>query len=110
MKKILKKCLHYKYACDILNTQTKNTRKRKGVLEYMRCVSEKDFRKAMIDTGCNTFGELEVKSEIDRTTLSNFAKGIRKPSYESISKLADTFGLTYEEIGRIFFYRELTET
>ena len=76
----------------------------------MRCVNSKEFRKAMIDADCNSFGELEAKTEIDRTSLSNYAKNAVKPSYESICKLADTFHLTYEEIGRTFFYNELADT
>ena len=74
----------------------------------MRSVNGKAFRKAMIDADCNTFGELEAKAEMDRSTLANYAKGTQKPSYESIAKLADTFHLTYEEIGRIFFCNDVT--
>lgn len=74
----------------------------------MRYVNGKEFRKAMIEVDCTTFGDLEEKASIDRTTLANVVKGTQKPSYDSIGKLADTFHLTYEEIGRIFFCNELT--
>lgn len=76
----------------------------------MRCVNGKEFRKAMIEVDCTTFGDLEEKAGIDRTTLANVAKGSQKPSYDSIVKLSDTFHLTYEEIGRIFFCNEITDT
>lgn len=75
----------------------------------MRSVSTKDFRKAMIDVDCDTFGKLEEKTGIDRTSLSNYARGVVKPSYDSIATLAETFHLKYEEIGRIFFYNDLAE-
>ena len=75
----------------------------------MRSINEKEFRKAMIDSDCNSFGELETLSGIDRTTLSNYAKGSTKPSYDSIAKLADTFHLSYEELGRLFFYNDLAK-
>lgn len=75
----------------------------------MRSVNSREFRKAMIDVDCTTFGELETETGIDRNTLSNIAKGGQKPSYETIVKLADAFHLTYEEVGRIFFYNELAE-
>ena len=75
----------------------------------MRNVNSKEFRKAMIDADCNSFGDLELLTGIDRTSLSNYAKGATKPSYESISKIADAFHLKYEEIGMIFFYNELAE-
>lgn len=75
----------------------------------MRSVDMKEFRKAMIDADYNTFGELEEKSGIDKSTISCVINGGRFPSYESISKLSDSLHLTYADIGRIFFYNGLTE-
>lgn len=73
----------------------------------MRNVDSKEFRKAMIDADCDSFGDLENLTGIDRNSLSSYAKGSIKPSYDSICKIADAFHLKYEEIGRIFFYNEL---
>ena len=75
----------------------------------MRNVNSKEFQKAMIDAECSTLIELEKKTGINRVSLSNFIKGETKPSYDSIAALSDTLSLSYEEIGRIFFTREITE-
>lgn len=75
----------------------------------MRSVNSKEFRKAMIDADYDSFGKLEADTGIDRASLSNYAKGVVKPSYDSICKLADAFHLKYDEIGRIFYYNELAE-
>ena len=74
----------------------------------MRVIDTKAFKKAMIDADCDTFGKLEERSGIDRTSLSNYAKNDQKPTYDSLCKMIDAFALTYEEIGRIFFYKELS--
>lgn len=75
----------------------------------MRSIDTKEFKKAMIDADFDTFGKLEEATGIDRTSLGNYAKGDQKPGYDSIAKMSDAMHLSYEEIGRIFFYREITE-
>ena len=76
----------------------------------MRTINSKAFKKAMIDADCDTFGALEERTGINRTSLSDYAKGAQKPTYESMAKLADALCLKYEEIGSIFFYNQLAET
>ncbi len=73
----------------------------------MRSVDTKEFRKAMIDADLDTFGKLEEATGIDRTSLSNYSKGEQRPNYDSVGKIADALHLSYEEIGRIFFCREI---
>ena len=75
----------------------------------MRSIDSKGFRKAMIDADCATFGALEECTGINRTSLSDYAKGAQKPSYDSIVTLSDALHLTYEEIGKIFFFNELAQ-
>lgn len=75
----------------------------------MRSVNAKEFRKAMIDADYDSFSKLEADTGIDRASLSSYAKGTIKPSYDSICKLSDAFHLKYDEIGRIFYYNELAE-
>ena len=79
-------------------------------IEINRTVDSKEFRKAMIDADCDTFGLLEARTGIDRTTLSNIQKNVQKPNYDTIAKLSDALHLKYTEIGRIFFYNELATT
>lgn len=73
----------------------------------MRKVDSKEFKKAMINVDINSFAQLADITEIHCTTLSNVAKNEQKPSYDTVAQLADTFHLTYEEIGRIFFSQGL---
>lgn len=75
----------------------------------MRTFDTKEFKKAMIDADMDSFVELEASTKINRNTLSSYAKGEQKPSYDSIAALADALHLTYEELGRIFFYNELAQ-
>ncbi len=75
----------------------------------MRNVDSKAFKKAMIEAEKDTFIKLEEATSINRSTLSAIAKGEQNPSYETIAVLADALSLTYEEIGCIFFSRELTQ-
>ena len=76
----------------------------------MRQVDSKALKKAMIDGNCDSFVQLSQETGIDKITLSNVCNGKQKPSYDTIVKLADTLHLRYEEIGAIFFYRELADT
>lgn len=69
----------------------------------MRSVNTKLFKVAMINADINTIGELEEKTGINRNTLGDIAKGEQKPSYDTIVKIAEAFGLAYEGIGRVFF-------
>ena len=73
----------------------------------MRIVDSKAFKKAMIDANCDSYAKLAEKTNIDNITLSNICNGKQKPSYDTIVKLADALSMTYNEIGEIFFYREL---
>ena len=75
----------------------------------MRSIDTKGFRKAMIDADCNTLGDLERESGIDKSSLSSILNGGRLPSYESIAKLSDAIHLSYEEVGCIFFYNDLAK-
>ena len=69
----------------------------------MRSVNTKLFRVAMINADIKTFGELEEKTGINRSTLGDIARGDQKPSYDTIVKIAEACGLAYEGIGRVFF-------
>lgn len=73
----------------------------------MRTVDSKAIKKAMIDADCDTYGQLQEKTGINRMRLSEYVSGARKPTYESIGILADVLNLTYEEIGSIFFHSGL---
>lgn len=75
----------------------------------MRNVDAKAFRIAMINANCDSFVQLSSETGIDKITLSNVCNGKQKPSYDTIEKLADALHLGFEEIGSIFFYRELAE-
>ena len=76
-------------------------------IEINRSVDSKEFRKAMIDADCETFGLLEERTGIDRTTLSNIRNNVQKPNYDTIAKISNALHLKYAEIGRIFFCNEL---
>lgn len=73
----------------------------------MRSIDTKEFKKAMINVDLDSFTKLAEGTGIHITTLSDIANNERKPSWDSMAKLADIFHLTYEEIGRIFFAQEL---
>jgi len=75
----------------------------------MRNVDAKAFRIAMINANYDSFVQLSNETGIDKITLSNVCNGKQKPSYDTIEKLADALHLGYEEIGSIFFYRELAD-
>lgn len=75
----------------------------------MREVNAKEFKKAMIEADCDTYGQLSELCGISRTILGQYVAGDQKPSYDSIVKLADAMGLTYEDIGIIFFSVPITE-
>ena len=76
----------------------------------MRSIDSKELKKAMINVDLDSFVKLEEETGIHKSTLSDIVKNERKPSYESISVLADALHLSYAEIGRIFFANELAET
>ena len=61
----------------------------------------------MININCDSFVQLSNETGIDKITLSNVCNGKQKPSYDTIEKLADALHLNFEEIGSIFFCREL---
>ena len=73
----------------------------------MRSIDSKELKKAMINVDLDSFVKLEEETGIHKSTLSDIVKNERKPSYESISVLADALHLSYAEIGRIFFANEL---
>lgn len=73
----------------------------------MRNVDTKEFKKAMIEVGIDTFSELSAITKVDKTTISDIANNARKPSYDTIQALADGLHLKYDEIGRIFFANDL---
>ena len=73
----------------------------------MRGIDAKMFKKAMIDADFDSYLQLEETTGINRSTLTNILKGEQKPSYDTIEKLADALHLQYDEIGAIFFAREL---
>lgn len=75
----------------------------------MRVVNAKEFKKAMIEADCDNYGQLSEVCGINRTALGAFVSGDQKPSYDSISKLAEAMNLTYEDIGVIFFSVPITE-
>lgn len=74
----------------------------------MRNIDVKMFKKAMIDADFDNYIQLEERTGVNRSTLTNILKGEQKPSYDTIEKLADAFHLRYDEIGAIFFAQELT--
>ena len=74
----------------------------------MRGINAKEFKKAMIEANIDSYTELSDITGIDKTTISSILKGERNPSYDTLVKFIDALHLTYEEIGIIFFYNELT--
>lgn len=76
----------------------------------MRKIDSKEFKKIMIDVDMDSFTKLAEETGIHVTTLSDIANNERKPSWETVTKLADALHLTYEEIGKIFFAQELAST
>lgn len=73
----------------------------------MRSVDAKEFKKAMIEADIESYLQLEAVTGINRSTLSGIVKGEQKPSYDTMIALADGMHLKYDEIGRIFFAKEL---
>lgn len=76
----------------------------------MRRINTKELKKAMIDADYTTLTALSSASEIDMTSLSLITRGERIPSWDTMVALSDALHLTYEGIGRIFFYSEVTDT
>lgn len=75
----------------------------------MRSVNTKEFKKAMLDADFDTFVTLAAASGIDQASLSCIARGERRPSWESIVAISDALHLSYDGIGRVFFYVEITD-
>ncbi|MBO7426224.1 MAG: helix-turn-helix transcriptional regulator [Clostridiales bacterium] len=73
----------------------------------MRNIDAKEFKKAMVESNIDSYLQLEEATGLNRSTLSSIVKGEQKPSYDTIGVLADALHLTYEELGRIFFTKEL---
>lgn len=76
----------------------------------MRRVSTKEFKKAMIEADYTTLTSLSAASGVDASSLSLISRGERIPSWDTMVALSDALHLTYEGIGRIFFYSEVTDT
>lgn len=74
----------------------------------MRNVDVKALKKAMIEVDLDSNTKLSAATKIDKCTLTALVNGTRKPSYDTVIKLADALHLSYEEIGSIFFAREST--
>ena len=75
----------------------------------MRSVNTKEFKHAMIDDDYHTLATLAAASGVDQASLSCISRGERKPSWETIVAIAEALHLTYEGIGRVFFYNEVTD-
>jgi transcriptional regulator with XRE-family HTH domain len=75
-----------------------------------RSVNPKEFRRAMIEADYDTFVSLSAASGIDQASLSCIARGERKPSWETIAAISEALHLTYDAIGRVFFYSKVTDT
>ena len=69
----------------------------------MRKVDKNAFRIEMLNRGYEIAKQLEEKTGINSSMVSTFMTGARKPSYGTISKIADALELDSETIGRIFF-------
>lgn len=76
----------------------------------MRSVNSKELRKAMLDADYDTFVKLSADCGIDQASLSCIASGARKPSWDTIAAIANALHLSYDGIGRVFFYSEVTDT
>ena len=76
----------------------------------VREVNTKEFKKAMLEADYETFVTLAAASGVDQASLSCIARGERKPSWETIVSISEALHLTYEGIGRVFFYSEVTDT
>lgn len=70
-------------------------------------VDTAELRKAMIDQGYNTIGELAEKSKVDRNTVGGILSGKIRPSSNIIEKVSIALGLNGEDVGRIFFSNKL---
>lgn len=76
-------------------------------MEKAYIVDGKAFQKAMIDAGFKTISALAKASNVSRETIKALCDGTAKPSSSVIEKLSIVLGLSSEQIGAIFFRKEL---
>lgn len=65
------------------------------------------LRKAMLDAGYTTIGELSTASSVNRNTIGQILDGKTRPSSGVIEKLANALSLNGDDIGTIFFSQKL---
>lgn len=65
------------------------------------------FRIAMFNAGYKSISALAEKAELSRGTVTAIADGTAKPDAKTITKLATCLNLDGEQIGTIFFKKEL---
>lgn len=74
-------------------------------MEY--AVDTIQLRKAMLDAGFTTIGELSSASSVNRNTIGGILDGNVRPSSAVIEKIARALSLTGDDIGAIFFSEKL---
>lgn len=70
-------------------------------------VNTTELRKAMIENGFLTIGELAETAKVDRNTVGGILNGKARPSLNVIEKIANALTLNGDDVGRIFFDNEL---
>lgn len=76
----------------------------------MYCVDVVALRKAFIDKGANTIGEMSTVSGVDRNTLSNILNGSSYPSSTTMVKIVNSLDMEGAVAGSIFFAKILTDS
>lgn len=74
-------------------------------MEY--AVDTIQLRKAMLDAGYVTIGDLSSASHVNRNTIGGILEGNIRPSSAVIEKIAHALSLNGDEIGAIFFSQKL---
>jgi len=65
------------------------------------------LKKLMIENDLEKISKLSVKSGIDRNTLSKVLKGKIRPTSSVMDKLAKALNIPTQDIGPIFFCKDL---
>lgn len=69
-----------------------------------------ELRKAMVESGYKTIGQLSDDCGVNRNTLGKIISGEKQPTAEAMYKIADCLSFSPERAGSIFFTRDLRNT
>jgi|AKZA01.1.fsa_nt_gi Helix-turn-helix. len=68
------------------------------------------LKKLMVENELEKIGNLSVKAGVDRNTLSKVLRGEQRPSSAVMDKLAKALNIPSQDIGPIFFCKELADS